>query len=219
MACIKINTPEALLNAQAGLSRATDVMLALSGESCNVFGALGLEGVEDGIQNLLGAVGGAMGAVNNAIAQAQEILNSVIESALGTVNQILDTITNSITQIANFAQNAIGSITGLIDDAIGVLAEKAKISEILACAGTLGKLGLFPSNVTASIDKLTGFLSSDTPVTDIANQMIADAKDQLTTKIQDTVGGFVADIGNQINSSQDLIAVNVNSLRDLSCVA
>jgi phage-related protein len=217
MACITITPPSFLTQAQGTLSQATDIMAALSGESCNVFGALGLQGVESGIQNVLGAVGNAMGAVNSAIAQIQNILNSVVDTALGTINQILSSITSAINQIANFAQNAISSITGLIDDAIGVLKERAKISEILACAGTLSQIGLLPSNVTKTIDQINGFLSSDTPVRDIANQMIADAKNSLTSKIQDTVGGIVGNIGNQVNSAQDLINVNVNQLASFSC--
>lgn len=217
MACISINTPEFLTTAQNSLSQATDIMAALSGESCNVFGALGLEGVEEGIQNVLGAVGSAMSAVNNAIAQVQNILNSVLDTALGAVNQILNNITNAINSIANFAQEAIGSITGLIDDAINLLAERAGISEILACAGTLGQIGLLPPNVTDKLDKLSSFLSSDTPVRDIANQMIADAKNSLTSKIQDTVGGIVGDIGSKVNGSQDLITLNVDQLMSFSC--
>lgn len=219
MACISINTPDFLTNAQGALSQATDVMAALSGESCNVFGALGLEGVEEGIQNILGTVGTAMSAVNNAIAQVQNILNNVIDTALGAVNQILEQITGAINQVANIAQQAIGSITGLVDEAIGVLAERAKISEILACAGTLSQIGLLPPNVTETLDQISSFLSSDTPVRDIANQMIADAKDALTSKIQNTVGGLVGEIGNQVNRSQDLIDVNVSRLASFSCAA
>lgn len=217
MACISINPPPALLAAQGALSQATDIMAALSGESCNVFGALGLQGVEDGIQTMLGAVGSAMGAINNALAQVQNILNSVVDTALGAVNALLDGITNSITQIANFAQNAISGITGLIDDAIGQLVERAGISELLACAGTLGQIGLLPANVTEKLDKLNSFLSSDTPVKDIANQMIADAKNELTSKIQNTMQGFVGEIGNKINRQQDLIDINVSQLASFSC--
>lgn len=219
MACISINPPEELLNIQNALSQATDVMVALSGESCNVFGALGLEGVEQGIQNIMGTVAGAMSTVNNVIAQVQQVLNSVVDTALGAVNNIISSITNGIGQIANFAQTAIGSITGLIDDAIKVLAEKAKISEILACAGVLGQLGVFPPNVTQKIDKITNLLKSGNPVTTIANEMIAEAKDQLLGKINDTVTDLTSKIGFEVNSSQDLIRVNANALREFSCVA
>lgn len=219
MACITIETPPFLAEAQNALSTATDVMAALSGESCNVFGALGLQGVEEGIQNILGAVGGAMSAVNNAIAQIQNVLNSVVDTALGAINNILTTITGAISQVTAFAQNAISGITGLIDDAIGVLKERAKISEIIACAGTLAQIGIFPPNVTQTIDKIKGFLDSDTPVRDIANQMIADKLNDLTNKIQDTVGGFVSDIGQQVNGAQDIISVNLTQLGNFSCVA
>lgn len=214
MAIISINPPKFLTDAQNTLTDVTDKFLALSGEACNIFGALGLDNVEQGIQSILGAIGGAMGAINGAIAQVEQLLNSVAESALGLVNQALGAITGAIEQIANFAQTAINSITGLIDEAIGVLAERAKIAEILACAGTLGQVGLLPANVTAKVDKLKGFLSSDTPISDIANQMVSDAKNQLTGKIQNTVGGFVDNISNQINSAQDIINVNLNSLRN-----
>lgn len=219
MACISINTPDFLTNAQGSLSQVTDAMAALSGESCNVFGALGLDGVESGIQDILGKVGSAMSAVNDAIAQVQNVLNSVVDTALSAVNQILENITGAINQVANIAQQAIGSVTGFIDEAIGALAERAKISEILSCAGTLGQIGLLPGNVTEKLDQISSFLSSDTPVKDIANNMISGIKDDLTGRIQEAVGGFVTNIGDTVNSAQDLINVNIGQLSSFSCAS
>lgn len=218
MACVSIPTPELLTDAQNLLTNATNTMALLSGESCNVFNTLGLQDVEEGIQNILGTVGNAMAAVNSAIAQVSQILNSVLDTALSAINQILDTIINSINQIEAFVQNAIGQITGLIDQAIGVLAERAGISEILACAGTVAQIGLLPPGTTAAIDELNSFLSSDTPVGDIANEMIAGAKNQLTNTITNTVDGIISNIGNEINDAQDIIDLNVNALRNFSCV-
>ncbi len=215
--CISINIPPALTAAQTTLSGVTDKMAALSGESCNVFGLLGLKDVEKGIQGILGAVGSAMSAVNDAIAQVQNILNNVFDTAVKTINTILKGIQDAIDQVAAFATSVISEITSQIDDAINLLAERAGISEILACAGTLAQVGLLPPNVTPTLNKLNGFLSSDTPVKDIANQMIADAKNSLNSTVKNTVDGFVADIGNQINAAQDIIEVNVAQLGQYSC--
>lgn len=217
MACISINLPSSITAAQSTLAGATDTFLSLSGESCNIFGALGLGELETGIQNILGAIGGAMGFINDAIAQIEGILNNVLDTALGAIGAILDTVLGSIGQIVDFAQNAITSVTGMIDEALGLLAEKAGISELVACAGVLGQLGAFPANVTDKINTITGLLSGGTPVTDIANAMIADAKGAFMESVNGALSGLTDGIANSINGSQDLITANIDALRNFSC--
>jgi phage-related protein len=217
MACISLNLPAEITNAQNAVSQATDAFLALSGESCNIFGALGVPELEQGVQTILGAVGGAMGAINSAIEQATQILNSVVDTALGAVSEILNTIKSGIDQVFAFAQDAIGSVTGMIDQAISVLAEKAKVTEILACAGVLGQLGAFPSNVTDKINGINSLLSTGAPVTTIANEMIAGAKDSFMTAANTELNRVMEGIGDKINGSQDLISVNIEALRNFSC--
>lgn len=218
MACITLNIPQDLLNVQNSLGQATDTMLALTGESCNIFGALGLGSLEAGIQGILGTIGSAMGAVNNALAQIQGILNSVLDTALGAITNVLNTVLGGINQIFDFAQNAIASVTSMIDNAIGVLAQRANFSQILACAGVLGQLGAFPANTTASINQLQGLLSSGNPIGSIADTMIAGAKNAFSNSVTSAVNGLTSQIATQVNGSQDLINLNVDALRGFSCV-
>lgn len=217
MACISINVPPALTNAQNSLGQATDAMLALTSESCNIFGALGVPQLEQGVQTILGAVGNAMGAVNDAIAQVQNILNSVLDTELGAVSDILNTITNGISQIFDFAQSAISSVTGMIDQAVGVLAEKANLTEILSCAGVLGQLGAFPPNVTDKINAVSGLLATGAPVTSIADSLIAGAKNSLVESATSGLDNLTSQIADKVNGSQDLISLNVDALRNFSC--
>lgn len=217
MACISINLPPEITNVQNSLAQATNAMLAVTGESCNLFGALGVPQLEKGIQDILGAVGNAMGAVNSAIAQVQGILNNVLDTALGAISQILNTITSGISQIFEFAQNAVTSVTGMIDQAVNILAEKANLSEILACAGVLGQLGAFPANVTDKINAVSGLLNSGAPVTSIAESMIAGAKNSFVESVNGSLGNITGQIADKVNGSQDLIALNVDALRNFSC--
>lgn len=218
MACITLNVPQDLLNVQNSLGQATNTMLALTGESCNIFGALGLGSLEAGIQGILGTIGSAMGAVNNALAQIQGILNSVLDTALGAITSVLNTVLGGINQIFNFAQSAIASVTSMIDNAIGVLAQRANFSQILACAGVLGQIGAFPANTTASINQLQGLLNSGNPIGGIADTMIAGAKSAFSNSVTSAVNGLTSQIATQVNGSQDLINLNVNALRNFSCV-
>jgi phage-related protein len=232
MACISYS-PEilgALSSVQATLSQITNGLLALSGETCNIFGALGALGVpanivqgirniEQGVQQILGSVGTVLAAVNSALAQVQTILNNVLDTALGAIDQALGAITGAIGQVAAIAQQAATAITGYIDEAIGLLKERAGISEILACAGVLSQLGILPTGITQKIDQITQLVRGGFSVSQIVNQMIADARDDLVNRAKEAVGGFVTDIGNQINSAQNIINVNINQLRSFSCAA
>lgn len=218
MACITLNVPQDLLNVQNSLGQATNTMLALTGESCNIFGALGLSSLEAGVQGILGTIGSAMGAVNNALAQIQGILNSVLDTALGAITSVLNTVLGGINQIFNFAQSAIASVTSMIDNAIGVLAQRANFSQILACAGVLGQIGAFPANTTASINQLQGLLNSGNPIGGIADTMIAGAKSAFSNSVTSAVNGLTSQIATQVNGSQDLINLNVDVLRGFSCV-
>lgn len=218
MACITVNTPQFLLDAQDALGQATNTMLALTGETCNIFGALGLGALESGIQGILGTIGSALGAVNNAIAQIQNVLNSVLDTALGAIADVLNTVLGGISQIIDFAQNAISAVTGMIDDAIGILAERANLSQILACAGVLGQVGLFPANTTSKINQLKSLIDSGNPITTIADTMIEEAKNALQSSVTGAVNDLTGQIADKVNASQDLINLNVNALRDFSCV-
>lgn len=230
MACISYS-PEilgTLSSTQNTLGQTTNGLLALSGETCNIFGALGsmgvpqeiqegIQNIEQGVQQILGSVAIAMAAINTALAQVQNILNSVVDTALGTIDQALGAINSAIGSVSTLAQQAASSITGFNNEAISVLRERAGISEILACAGVLGQLGALPAGITEKIDQITQLVQGGLSVSQIVNQMIADVRDDLVNRAQEAVEGFVADIGNRINSVQNIIDVNVGALRNFSC--
>lgn len=215
--CISLDLPPEITALQGQLATATNTFLALSGESCNLFGALGLGELEKGIHGILGTIGSAMGVINDFITQIEEILANVLDTALGAIATILGTVLGAIDTVLTFAKDAITSVTGMIDGALNLLAEKAGLSEILACAGVLGQLGLFPANVTNNINTITGLLNSGTPVTNIANAMMAEAQGNFVNDVNTSLNELTDRIATSINSSQDLINVNVGGLRDFSC--
>lgn len=218
MPCISINMPSALLAAQGALGAATELMLKASGESCNLFGILGLDDLETGIQSLLGTIGNAMGFINNAIAQIQNILNSVLDTAAAFVSGIMETILGGLGSIVDFAQSAVTSVTGMIDGALAMIGQSAGVSELLACTGVVGQLLNLPSGVTDNIDKITGLLSGGTPITDIANAVIADAKNAFANEVNSKVDELLTGIEDKVNGSQDLIDLSIRSLGSVSCV-
>jgi hypothetical protein len=218
MPCITFNLPPELLQAQTDLAGFTDKMLALSGESCNLFGILGLKDLESKIHSILGVVGNAMGAVNDIIATVQNLLNSVLDTALAAIAIVLDNILGGINKIIDFAQSAVNSVTGMIDDALGLIGQSAGVSELLACAGVLGQVLNLPSNVTSNINKISGLLSGGTPITDIANAMIAEGKGILSNKVDSEIRGLLYDVTSKVNDSQDLINLNLSELGRNSCV-
>jgi hypothetical protein len=217
MACISLPIPSSLLDAQSALNSATNTMLTLTGETCNIFGLLGLGDLEAGIQNILGVIGSAMGFINDTISAVQDLLNGILDTALSAVNDIIENILGGINQVLDFAQGAVNAVTGMIDEAINVLAEKANLAQILACAGVLDQLGAFPPNVTSTINDISGFLAADTPITDITNLLISGARDNLMNNITGGISNITGQIADKINGSQDLIDLNINSLGQFTC--
>lgn len=217
MSCIRIPLPSVLTDAAAELGRATDTMAALTGESCNLFGILGLGALEDGINQIFDAIGNAMAMVNEMIGKVEQLLNGIVEAALGPVFQLIAGIKNSIDTMIGFAQNAINQVTGMIDDALGLIAQKAGFAQIAACIGALGSIANFPPGVTSAVDKMNQLANGGTPVSDLANAMIADAKSAFMDEVNGKIDGLMGGIEDAINGAQNLIELDLGALGANGC--
>lgn len=218
MPCVSLELDPGFTNALGNLQNASNVLMALSSDSCNILGAIpGLSAIEKGIQDVFAAVASITSAINNAIGRILSSINNVIDTAVGAVQNIIGNMLSAFNNIVDMVGGYVSQVAGMIDSFINVVAAQANLSGILSCVGVIGKLTGMPAGVSADIDALSAKLASGSAVSDIVAEGIADVKNAAANAATEGLSNIMSSIDNAITSKLNSIDLGIASLRAFEC--
>jgi phage-related protein len=218
MPCVSLELNPGFNNALGSLQNASNVLMALSSDSCNILGAIpGLGAIEKGIQDVFAAVAGITSAINNAISRILGSINNIIDTAVGAVQNIIGNLLTTFNSIVDTVGGFVSQISGMIDSFINVVAAQANLSGILSCVGVIGKLTGMPEGVSSQIDDLAAKLASGSAVSDIVSEGIADIKNAAASAATDALNGINDKINGTITNALGNINLGIASLKAFEC--